>query len=113
MNVRALILGLVLTACSSGVAPAPTPTPTPVATPPSAPCATHADCRLYDGPACSCHVALTTASVPPSMTPCFAPPCMEREAYCDDATHQCAIRALAPPPSSVPPSAPSDLTPES
>lgn len=82
--------------------PSSAPSPPP---PASAPCATDADCRLYDGPACSCWVALTSASVTPSMTPCFAPPCMNREAYCDVARSTCAIRAatVPPPPSSAPP----------
>lgn len=89
--------------CSGAAPPTPAPEPPPPASAPPAqpatsPCATDADCRLFDGPACSCHVALTSETVTPSQTPCFAPPCMNREAFCDAATHACAIREAAPPP---------------
>jgi hypothetical protein len=104
MHLRAILLGLLLlTACSSGAAPAPTPPPAPPpALPASQPCAADADCRLFDYTGCSCGVALVTETVPPNMTPCFAPPCMDREAFCDVSAHRCAIRPTTPPVPSTP-----------
>ncbi len=74
------------------------PPPATVAEPATSPCALDTDCQTYAGPSCSCRVALTSATITPDQTPCFVAPCMNREAYCDAATHVCMVRQATPPP---------------
>lgn len=112
MDLRALTATLAFAAACSGTPPpasepppAPPSTIAPVAEPATSPCAVDTDCQMYSGPACSCRVALTSATVTPDPTPCFVAPCMNREAYCDAATHACMVRRATPPPTtSVAPS---------
>lgn len=100
---------LLLAACGGQTQSAPSDPPPPTPTsgfvpPPTGACASDADCRMQDAPACGCVPALASSPAIPSPTPCFAPPCLNREPFCDAATHSCALRTAAPPadPGAVP-----------
>ncbi|MFO0681060.1 MAG: hypothetical protein U0234_03365 [Sandaracinus sp.] len=90
--------------------PPAVPSP-PFTAPPTGPCATDAECRAQDAPACGCIPALASAPAVPTYVPCFAPPCWNHEAYCDVATHTCALRTAAPPPTGAAPASPATPDP--